>query len=273
MAVQLLRPTGTRSFYLTDADGPHTRFSVDRRGFGMPEGYYVPGQHLFGHDPVHWVDSQVRNTDSELTALVGLWASSRDFRRGLRFIKRTENHDRRYFGALRFHLPTWGSVSPEDILVAQLHYRVRPWVVDGESWINSDSGCATNKVGEARRLAQSLPYSAPVRQGNGHAWRVEPPPALALDRGPMGLNVLDVVREWHRDMRPGARERVGNLLLYPARPELGRVATLESVPLFPNRRRRTHWVRQSRWKVEDGHYEFRCASLLGSFYILMNTRD
>jgi len=273
MAVQMLRLTGTRSFYLTDTDGPNTRFAVDRRGLGMPEGFFIPGQHLRGHPPVHGADSQLRDADGELTALVGLWASSRDFRRGIGLIKRTENQDRRFFGALRFDLPTWGSLQHQDILSAQLHYRVRPWVVGGEHWTNSDGGCAVNKVAEARRLTQALPYSAPVRQGNGHVWRVELPSALPLERGPMGLDVLDIVREWHRDTRAEARERAGNLLLYPARPDLGHSGRLESVPLFPNRRRRTHWVRQNRWKVEDGHYAFRCASLLGHFYILMNTRD
>lgn len=272
MALHLLRITGARTHYLTDVDAPDGLFAVNRRGLGMPEGFYIPAQVLQGHRPVHPSENVERSAEDELTALVGLWAFSRDFRRGIRLVRRTENQDHRFFGALRFDVDTWGNLSADDIVSAHLHYRVRPWLVGGEAWTSSAAGCDGPPVAEARRLTLPLVDALPLRTGRGPTWPVSPPPALPLPPGQLGLDVTGIVQQWHRDTGLHARSLAGLLLLHPGRPTTGG-AGVESVPLFPNRRRRTHWVREPQWRVSSGFFEFRCARLLGNFQILMQTRD
>lgn len=272
MALHLLRITGARTHYLTDVDAPDGLFAVNRRGLGMPEGFYVPAQVLQGHRPVHPTENVERDAEDDITALVGLWAFSRDSRQGIRLIRRTENQDHRFFAALRFDVPTWGALSADDIVSAHLYYRVRPWQVGGEPWANSAAGCDGPPVAEAQRLTLPLTDALPVRAGRGPTWPVAPPLALPLPAGQLGLDVTGIVREWHGNTRLDAGPLAGLLLLQPGRPTIRR-SGVESVPLFPNRRRRTHWVREPQWRVSSGFFEFRCARLLGHFQIHLHTRD
>lgn len=268
MALHILQPTGTRTLLLEDHAFGGGAAQASRRGLAGPD---YPNQHLAGHDAVTGLSEPVQDS-AHLTTLVGVYASSQDFRAGLRLVRRTTNLDQRLVGAVRFAHGTFGSLSADTILAAELHYRQAPWGFDGWVQDNTEDGCMANKVAQAYRLSEPLEELQGSLQAATQAWPVTGSAAQPLEAGPTGLDVTDIVRGWHRDSRATGRRHQGNLLLLPALPSL-LSGGLRSVPIAPNRRRRTHWVRESRWRVGPHLHEFRCMAQLTGIYILMHTRD
>lgn len=268
MALYVIEPTGTRSLLLQEDAFGGGVWRTNRRGFA---GLDLPQQHL-SNEPAVAADSAPVDAHARLSTVVGVMASSRDFRVGLRLVKRTSNLDQRLVGAVRFAQDTFFRVAADDILAAELHFREAPWVVGGAVQVNTEDGCVANKVGQGWRLRDSINHLQGSLKSTIQSWPVSGTAALPLSSGPLGLDVTDIVRGWHQDARASGVHLQGHLLLLPAMPRLGR-AGLQGVPLFPNRRRRTHWVREDRWRVANHRFEYRCAALLTGMSILMHTRD
>lgn len=268
MALHVIQPTGTRSLLLQEDAFGGGVWRSNRRGFA---GLDLPQQHLASAGAVSEGSSPVEDS-ARLSTLVGVSASSRDFRVGLRWVKRTTNFDQRFVGAVRFDNESFHRIRADDIVAAELHYRELAWTVDGVVQTNTEDGCAANKVGEAWRLSQTIDNLQGSLRETVRDWPVSGSPALPLTSGPLGLDVTDIVRAWHRDARASGIALQGHLLLLPAMPRLDRTG-LQSVPLFPNRRRRTHWVREGRWRAGNNRFEYRCAAVLTGLSILMHTRD
>jgi hypothetical protein len=267
MALHVIAATGTRSLLLQEEAFGGGVWRVNRRGFA---GLDLPQQHLATEGEVGALSRPVEDS-ALLSTMVGVFASSRDFRVGLHWVKRTTNFDQRFVGALRFANDTFYRVRADDIVAAELHYRQLPWSADGGDQTTSDAGCAANKVGEGWRLRETINNLQGSLRDTVQSWPVNGSPAQPLPTGLLGLDVTEIVRGWHRDARPMGIHLQGHLLLLPAMPRLDRTG-LQSVPLFPNRRRRTHWVRDGRWRVGDNRFEYRCSAQLTGFSILMQTR-
>lgn len=177
---------------------------------------------------------------------------------------------------VRFDLRPVDDIDVGQILEAQLFFRESPAVLPATEWWagdaspNSDRGCAEVKVGGAVRVGGPITEVSLESRLPNLRFRDQGVAGRPIDAGLPSVDVTPVVKEWlerrlHLPSPTTPREDI--LAITPARPELG-ATRIESVPVLANRRRKQHWVRDRRWRVDGSNWRFRCLSRLTDIHIV-----
>lgn len=271
--LRLIRPTGTRTLTDTLEQRREPLWAVDRRGLAGQT--YAEAEYLPETDPPQSYDSRTVERPELLSAVVGLEATSRDSRRGLHLRKLTTNWERHYMPVVRFDLRPIDDVDADQLLEAQLFFREDPaWLMthrgDVDDSPNSHQGCAEVKVGGVVRVGGPITETVIESRLPNLKFRDQGDLGHPIETGLPSVDATPVVKEWlerRLDLPLSTTPREGVLVITPARPQLSS-ARIESVPVLANRRRKQHWVRDRRWRVDSSNWRFRCMSRLSDIHIV-----
>jgi hypothetical protein len=287
--LRLLRPTGTRTFWDSFVQEPERPWWVPGVSLGLPlfvgpvdraglaGGSDVMAEYLPGTDDPRPFGSRVVERPELLSAVVGRTATSRDRRRGLQLRELTMNEETYWFPLVRFDISPLDGIDSPRLKEAQLFFREQPAVLDDDDAPNSLEGCAAVKVGGAVRIGGPISDVSLESRLPNLRFRDQGAAGEPIEVGLPSVNVTRVVREWMDRRRPiaspsGARDDI--LAITPARPELGATgARVEGIPTLPNQRRKQHWVRDRRWRIDGSTFRFRCMSRLVDLHIVASVES
>jgi hypothetical protein len=206
--------------------------------------------------------------------VVGLDVFSSDERGPLKVRSLTINTEMRYYPAVRFDIFPAADVDSSQIAEAQLFFREQPWLPEGDETPNSDAGCAAVKVGGAVLIGVPITEASLETEQRFPRFSSEGVAGELIQTGLPSVDVTAIVREWLDRRRFAAFPRGPTnvtLGITPARPQLDD-SGLVGLPLLSNRRRKLHWVRDRRWRIDGSRYRFRCLSRLVDLHIVARVK-